>query len=111
MKVQHTIFMTLSLTILLVGWVFAVIGVYYLGSSLIGYETTEDNSSLAAVWALLFSFGVVSVSVLLAAKADFAERAYVRKIYIYSIVATASLFLGYTVVGLLAGLYRVIFEP
>ena len=103
--------MALSLPALVVVCVLAATGVYYLGATLIGYETSEDNSSLAAIWALLFSFGAVSVSGLLAAKAEFASRAYVRKIYMYSIVGAAILFLGYTVVGLIAGLYGLIVEP
>lgn len=84
---------------LVVGWVFAGAGVYYLGSSLFGYPTNEKNASLAAIWAFVFSFGVVSVSGLLAAKAQFASKAYIRNAYKYSIIVTAVLFLGYIVVG------------
>jgi hypothetical protein len=34
---------------------------------------------------------------MLAARAEFAEKAYVRKIYAYSIEGSAALFLGYMV--------------
>ena len=103
--------MTLSLPALIVGWVLAVVGVYYLGSTLLGYQTTEENTSLAAIWSFLFSFGAVSIAGLLAAKAKFASRALVRKLYMYSIVGAAILFLGYMVIGIAAGLYGVIVKP
>jgi hypothetical protein len=83
----------------------------FLGAVLLGYETTEENLSLAAIWAFLFSFGVVSVAGLLAAKAEFMSKAYMCKNYMYSIGGAATLFLGYTVLGLLAGLYSEMVQP
>lgn len=91
--------------VLIVGWAFTVMGVYFLTGSLLGFDTGEENAPLAAIWALLFSFGAVSISGLLAARAKFAEKAYVRKIYAYSIGGAAALFLGYMILGLLAGLF------
>lgn len=90
--------------VLMVGWVFTVAGIYFLAGSFLGFDTGEENASLAAIWAFLFSFGAVSISGLLAAKANFAEKAYVKKLYVYSIGGAAALFLGYMILGLLAGL-------
>jgi hypothetical protein len=96
--------MSISVPVLVVGWVFTVAGIYFLAGFVLGFDTGEENASLAAIWAFLFSFGAVSISGLLAARAKFVERANVRKIYAYSIGVAAALFLGYMVLGLLAGL-------
>jgi len=85
-------------------------GVYYLGSVVFGYLTSERNSSLAAIWMFLFSFGAASIAGILAAKAKFASSIYIRIIYIYSIVGAATLFLGYSVIGIISGLIYVITE-
>ncbi len=108
MKISHAILMLLSFPALVIGWVFTVAGVYYLGASLFEYQTNEQNTSLAAIWAFVFSFGAISISGILAAKAQFAERTNVRKIYKYSIIISAVLFLGYTVIGIVAGVVNFI---
>lgn len=100
--------MFLSLPALVAGWVFAGIGIYFLGAGMLGYPTTEENTSLAAIWAFVFAFGAVSTAGVMAAKAKFASREYVRQIYMYSIVVTAVLFLGYTVIGMMAALIELI---
>ena len=94
----------ISLPLLVGGWIFAGIGIYYLAAILFGYPTNEENESLAAISAFLFSFGAVSIAVLLAAKANFSSKAFVRQIYKYSIIVTAVLFLGYTVIVVMFGL-------
>jgi len=91
--------MLISTPMLAVGWALAVVGIYYLAASLFGYTTNEENESLAAIWAFLFSFGTVSIAGIVAAKAQFASKSYVRQIYQYSIVVTAVLFLGYMLIG------------
>jgi len=97
--------MTIALPTLVLGWAFTVAGVYFLTSILLGFDAGEENASLAAVWAFLFSFGAVSISGLLAAQAKFAEKKFVRKIYVYSIGGSATLFVGYMAFGLLAPLF------
>jgi hypothetical protein len=96
--------MLLSVPVLAGGWALTVIGIYFLGASIFEYPTTEDSTSLAAIWAFMFSFGAVSIAVLLAAKANFASIRYVRQIYKYSMVVSAVLFLGYLIIGMLVGL-------
>jgi len=100
MKIYQAVLMLLSVPPLVVGWVFAIAGIYYLGSSVFDYPTNEQNTSLAAIWAFIFSFGAISISGVLAAKAKFAGRTNVRRIYKYSIIISAVLFLGYMVIGL-----------
>lgn len=97
--------MAISLPTLVIGWIFSAAGVYYLIAALFGFDIGEDNASLSAIWSFVFSFGAVSVSGLIAARARFAEKTYVRKIYIYSISVSATLFYGYIVLGFLAGLF------
>ena len=104
MKLSYAIIMLFSFPALVAGWVFSVMGLYYLGANLFGYTTSEENTSLAAIWAFLFSFGVISISGFLASKAKFASRKYVQQTYKYSIIISATLFLGYTVIGMAAGL-------
>jgi hypothetical protein len=79
MKLSHSLLMTISIPTLGVGWVFAVAGVYFLTAALGGFDTGEENASLAATWAFLFSLGAVSISGLIAARAQFAEKAYVNR--------------------------------
>ena len=102
--------MLISSPVLVVGWIFAGAGIYYFGASLFDYPTNEENTSLAAIWAFLFSFGAASVAGVLAAKAQFASNAHVRQVYKYSIIVTAALFLGYTVLGVIAGLINMAIE-
>ena len=104
MEVAHKILMIISLPALIFGWFCAVFGIYYLGASIFNYSTTEENTSLAAIWAFVFSFGVISFASILAAKANYASNTDVRQVYKYSIVVSAILFLGYTLVGVVTAL-------
>ncbi|MCU7812576.1 MAG: hypothetical protein KZQ77_15315 [Candidatus Thiodiazotropha sp. (ex Notomyrtea botanica)] len=97
--------MAISFPTLAVGWVLLGAGTYYLGSSIFGYPTNEENTSLAAIWSFALSFGVISISSLFAAKAKFAARAYVQQIYKYSIISSAAMFLGYAVLGVLPNFF------
>ena len=101
---MHKVLMLISLPALMVGWVFAGMGVYLLGSSIFGYETAEENTALASIWMFMFAFGSVSVAGILAAKANYASKYHLRQVYYYSLVLTATLFLGYLIVGMGAGL-------
>ena len=104
MKILRTTLMLLSVPALACGWALGAIGIYFLGAGVFQYPTTEDNTSLAAIWAFMFSFGAVSIGGILAAKADFASRSYVREIYKYSVIVSGVLFLGYLVIGTVVGL-------
>jgi len=108
MILSHALLMAVSLPILVAGWVFALAGVYCLIPALFGFDIGEGNDSLATIWSFAFSFGAVSFSGLIAARARFGEKIYVQKIYSYSIGVSATLFLGYTVLGFLAGLFGLV---
>ena len=96
--------MLLSVPALVAGWVLGVIGLYFLGASVFQYPTIEDEPSLAAIWAFMFSFGAVSIGGILAAKAEFTSRSYVREIYKYSVIVSGVLFLGYSIIGIIISL-------
>jgi hypothetical protein len=103
-KFSPVLWMSLSVPVLTIGWVFAAVGVYYLLGLYLGFDTGEENASLSAVWAFLFSFGAVSISIFLASRGKFYEKAFLKKLYAYSIGGSAALFFGYMVIGLLEGL-------
>ena len=52
----------------------SVAGIYYLSASIFDYPTNEENSSLATIWAFVFSFGVISIAGIIAGKAQYAEK-------------------------------------
>ena len=110
MKASQAILMAISVPILILGWAFAAIGIYYLAAALFGLSTAEDEQSLAAIWNFIFSFVAASIAGLFASKAGFASNALMRKIYVYSIEVSAVLFLGFSSFGLLAGLYSMVFK-
>ena len=96
--------MVFSLPFLIAGWAFAASGVYFLFAPILGLHSGENGGSLAVMWSLIFAFGVISISVLLAAQAKFAEIALIRTIYKWSIAGAAALFLGYSLIGLIMSL-------
>ncbi len=104
MKISQTLLMLISLPMLVIGWFLLGIGGYFLGASIFDYSTAEDAPSLAAIWAFMFSFGVISAAGLVAAKAEFVSNMLIRKVYKNSIILSASLFLGYLVIGLVVSL-------
>ena len=102
--------MLASLPALVIGWGLALIGLYFLGAELLGYPTSEENTSLAAMWAFLFSFGAVSIAGILASYAKFVSKTYVRQIYKYSIIVTAILFLGYAIIEMVMAFDKMTIE-
>ena len=109
MGVAHKLLMLISLPALIFGWLCAGFGIYYLGANFLNYPTAEENTSLAAIWAFVFSFGVISIAGILAAKANYASNKNIRQVYIYSIVVSAVLFLGYTLIGVVSTLLDLTF--
>jgi len=100
----NKILLALSFPALICSWLFAIIGIYFLGSNIFEYTTTEENTSLAAIWAFMFSFGSASIAGVIASKAKFFSISYIRKIYLYSIAVSAILFLGHLIIGTIIGL-------
>ena len=103
MKTHQLILLLLSFPTLALGWLLGIAGIYYFGATLFGYPTNEENVSLATIWAFSFAFGAISISGVLAGKTKFANSIYIQKVYKYSMIISASFFLGYMVVGILQG--------
>jgi hypothetical protein len=91
--------MLFSFPLLVIGWLLALKGIYYFGASLFDYPINEENASLAAIWTFIFSYGFISIAGMLASIAEFASSTNVRKIYKYSIITGAVLFLGCSIIG------------
>jgi hypothetical protein len=95
--------MALALPLLLLSWVQLTSGIYHLASAVVVPTAPSDYGEWAA-WEFTFSFGVASVAVLIASRVQFLSRVWVRKTFLYSLVASSVLFTVPFAVGALFSL-------
>lgn len=99
-RTKNVFHMGLAIPTLAFGWAFLISGVYHL--SLFAIKSAAANESgEAAIWEFMFSFGLVSIAVLIASRVKFLSKSHVRKVFLYSQVAVSVLFLGYLCVGVI----------
>ena len=92
------VLLALAMTVLSVGWLFLVAGVYHFG--LARFPSGEENESgLQAIWEFAFSFWATSIATLIGAKAEFLGNTKVRRLFLVTLVGASVLFLGYSVIG------------
>ncbi len=102
------VLLALAMTVLSVGWLFLVAGVYHFGLALFP-SGGENEAGLQAIWEFAFSFGVTSIATLIGAKADFLGNAKVRRLFLVTLISASVLFLGYAVIGSVLPLLWAIF--
>ena len=85
------LYMALALPLLLASWVQLASGIYHLVSAVAVPSAPSDYGEWAA-WEFTFGFGVASVAVLIASRVQFLSRVWVRKTFLYSLVASFVLF-------------------
>jgi uncharacterized membrane protein len=95
---RQYIYMGLALPILCLAWFLLASGLYHLASSIAAPSETNEFAEFA-VWEFMFAFGVTSVAALLASRVKFLSMPLVRKVFLYSLVLSSVLFLGYSVIG------------
>ena len=83
--------MALALPLLLTSWVQLASGIYHLAFAVAVPSAPGDYGEWAA-WEFTFGFGVSSVAVLIASWVQFLSRVWVRKTFLYSLVASIVLF-------------------
>lgn len=99
-RTRNLLHMALAVPTLLFGWAFLISGIYHL--SLLAVQPSAVNESgESAIWELMFSFGLISIAVLIASRVKFLSKPNVRKCFHYSQVAASVLFLGYLCVGVI----------
>lgn len=99
-RTQNLFHMSLAIPTLALGWAYLILGVYHL--SLLAIRPTGANESgEAAIWEFMFSFGLISIAVLIASRVKFLSKSNVRMVFLYSQIAASVLFLGYSCVGVI----------
>lgn len=106
MNSKEGIIVFFSFPMLVLSWLLAIYGVYYVALGLFDLQTTEENPSLLGIFLLAFAFGATSISGIFASKANYFNSLIVRKIHKYSIVLIATLFLGYITFGAVIGVLQ-----
>lgn len=97
------IHLSLALPLLLVTWFLVASGLYHLASATFEPSTPSESAEWAA-WEFMFAFGVCSLAVLVASRAKFFSAQWVRKTFLYSLVFSSILFLGYLSTGVISWL-------
>ena len=97
------LYMVLAMPPLLASWVLLTSGIYHLASAIVVPSAPSDYGEWAA-WEFTFGFGVASVAVLIASRVQFLSRVWVRKTFLYSLVASIVLFTVPFAVGALSWL-------
>jgi len=97
------LYMALALPLLCVVWFLLVSGVYHLATASV-VPSAPSESAEWAVWEFMFAFGAASLAVLLASRAKFFSTPWVRKVFLYSLVLSSVLFVGYLSTGALSWL-------
>lgn len=108
LSMRNQLHMALAMPLLAVGWALLISGIYHL--ALVAIQPSAPNESAEmAVWEFMFSFGITSVAVLIASRVGFLAKPYVRKTFLYSLVASSILFLGYLCTGVVSWLTHELF--
>ena len=97
------LYMALALPLLCVVWFLLVSGVYHLAAAFV-VPSAPSESAEWAVWEFMFAFGAASLAVLFASRAKFFSTPWVRKMFLYSLVFSSVLFVGYLSTGALSWL-------
>ena len=92
------VLLALAMTVLSVGWLFLVAGVYHFGLALFP-SGGENEAGLQAIWEFAFSFWATSIATLIGAKAEFLGNTKVRRLFLLTLVGASVFFLGYSVIG------------
>jgi len=103
LSMRTYLYMALALPLLVVSWVQLTSGIYHLASAFVAPSSQSDYGEWA-VWEFTFGFGVASVAVLMASRVQFLLRVWIRKIFLYSLVASIVLFTVPLVFGTLSWL-------
>ena len=97
------LYMALALPLLCVVWFLLVSGIYHLAAASF-VPSAPSESAEWAVWEFMFAFGAASLAVLFASHAKFFSTPWVRKVFLYSLVLSSVLFVGYLSTGTLSWL-------
>jgi hypothetical protein len=87
----------IALPLLCVAWFLLASGRDPLDSALA--PSAPKESAEWAVWEFMFAFAVSSVAVLIASRVKFLSVLWLRKVFLYSLVISSVLFLGYLITG------------
>lgn len=90
--------MGIALPLLCVAWFLLASGLYHLASAALAPSAPKESAEWA-VWEFMFAFAVSSVAVLFASRVKFLSVLWLRKAFLYSLVFSAVLFLGYLITG------------
>ena len=100
---RQFLYMALALLLLIASWAQMASGIYHFASAAVVPSAPSDYGEWAA-WEFTFGFGVASVAVLIASRVRFLSRVWVRKTFLYSLVASIVLFAGPVAFGTLSWL-------
>jgi hypothetical protein len=100
---RHYLHMALALPLLCVAWFLLASGLYHLASAFFSPSTSSEFAEWA-VWEFMFAFGAASVAVLIASRVKFRSAPWLRKVFLYALVLSGILFIGYLTIGALSWL-------
>jgi hypothetical protein len=92
--------MVLALPLLFVAWFLLLSGFYHLASATFAPSRPSESAEWA-VWEFMFAFGAASFAVLIASRVKFLSAPWLRMAFLYCLVLSGILFMGYFSTGAL----------
>lgn len=91
LRLRKFLHMVLAVAFLLVAWFKISSGVFHFVLSVVK-STPQSDYAEWAMWDFMFGFGVTSVATLFASRVQFLALAWVRRTFLYSMIASIVLF-------------------